>query len=133
MPNTDIEQALFDKISTTPAISALVADRIYPRELPQEVDYPALTYFRVDTPRYDALDGPAGLAKPRFQIGIFSDSFEDLPTISKQLRTALNGFGGAVDDFTIQAVTLEDERDEAYEPETKTFQRILDFIVWHNE
>lgn len=133
MPNTDIEQALFDKISNAPAISALVGTRFYPRELPQEVDYPALTYFRVDTPRDYALDGPAGLARPRFQIGIFSDTFEDLPAVSKQLRTVLNGFSGNVDGYTIQAIELEDERDEPFEPETKTFQRILDFIVWHNE
>ena len=42
-------------------------------------------------------------------------------------------FAGVVDGFTIGAVQLADERDEPYEPETKTFQRILDFIVWHNE
>jgi len=129
----DLEQAIVAKLASVSAITALVGDRIYAKELEQEVDYPALNYFRVDTPRIHALDGPAGLAYPRIQIGIFSDNFADLPIVSKQLRLALDGFSGVVDGFTIGAVELADERDEPFEPETKTFQRILDFIVWHNE
>lgn len=133
MAASDIESAIFSKLSSSSELVAVVASRIYPQWLDQETDYPALSFFRVDTPRLVALDGPVKLATPRFQFDIFTLKYADLAAGAKALRDSLDGFSGTADGFLISYAKLTDERDEPFEPETKTYRRILDFEIWHYE
>ena len=128
-----IEQGLYTYLSADAGITALVGSRIYALMLPQGVTYPAITYQRVSGPREYAMGGPAGVANPRFQIDIYSDTgYLAAKQVAGAVRSALSGYSGAMGGETAQTVILSDERD-IFEDDTGLWRVSTDYTIWHDE
>ena len=127
-----IEEALFYKLANDTAVKALVASRVYPVLMPQDVTLPCLTYQRISTPRLHTHDKAGGTAHPRFQITVWDDNPKDVATLANAVRTCLDGFKGTVSTVVIQAILSDDDND-GYDPESQIFWRNLDFFIWHEE
>ena len=145
-----IEAALFAYLSGLPAIQGLLGNpdgsvRIYRDTLPEEVAYPAMTFFRVSTPRVHALDGPTGLASPRFQFSAWSGDVanpdgstrsgaDDVLDIIDAVRVALDGYSGAMNGVAVRAILADEEGDrDMYDEKTRSYHRMIDFMVSHIE
>jgi hypothetical protein len=127
-----IEEALYTKLSGTAAISTLVAARIYPAPLAQEIANPCISYQRIDTPREYSHGGYSSLAVPRFQVDCLADTYEGAYALANAVRQAVQGSSGTWGSVSIYACFVVDERD-SFEENPRTFRRSLDLQIHHEE
>jgi len=124
-----IEEALYSHLAADGGVSALVGNRIYPIEAPQQAALPYLVYQRVSGPRVRSHSGPSGLASPRFQITGAAETYPSLRALMNAVRVALDGFrgtmGGGVE---VGAAFVENELDSE-----ETSVSRLDVVLWHKE
>lgn len=127
-----IELAFVTYLSAYAGLQALVGSRIYPQQLPEGVQLPAISYQRVSGPRIRSHSGPSELAHPRYQFNVWGDRYSDAKTVADQLRFALDGFRGTMGEVSVQAAFVEDDRDD-FDTVTQQHRVIVDAILWHQE
>jgi len=127
-----IEAGLHGFLTDDTDIAAIVATRVYPIILPQNPTMPAITYQRISTPRVSSTTGPSGLASPRIQVDCWAETYAAVKALSDTVRTAVDGYSGTMDTFTVYGVIVESEQD-LYEPDAVYYRTSLDLIIWHKE
>ena len=124
-----IEEALYEHLKNNAGVSALVGNRIYPIEAPQEAALPYLVYQRISGPRVRSHSGPSGLAHPRFQITGAAEAYPALRNVLNAVRVALDGFRGTMGGgVSVGAALVENELDSE-----ESFVSRLDVVLWHAE
>ncbi len=130
-----IEEALSKYLSTCAGLTALVATRIYPGDMPESCTKPAIAYARISTPREHTMGIDPGLVSPRFQFDIAGKTLLSALDVKAELKTAMqdySGIMGGAGGVTVQACILDDEQQD-YEKPTQLYIVSLDFIIWHLE
>lgn len=128
-----IEQRVQYKLRHTAAIAAIVSNRIYPVQLPQEFTLPAITYQLISNQRIHAIDGPIGVAIPRVQIDCYADTYSEVKTLADKVRITFDGFRGSIATETdIGGIYLESEQD-IYSADTEIYRVSMDFMIPHGE
>lgn len=129
-----IEKAIFAILNGAPALSALVADRIYPLRAPQNAEAPFITYRRISGPRLRSIGGASGQANPRFQIDVFAASYASSKDAGTEVRLALDNFRGTAAGVVIRSCSLDSDRDLIDPDAEPTLYRVSqDFTLWHDE
>lgn len=131
-----IEEALVDILEADAAVAAVVDDRIYPIVLPQGAMLPAIVYQRISGPRAETMQGPSGLAWPRFQFVSVGATFGDAMAVAVAVRQALDGYRGMVGGVTIHGILILNEFQQfnpATAEEAESWLIYQDFRVWHLE
>jgi len=116
-----------DMVAYLDARLTTVASRIYPMVLPQEPEFPSLTYQHISAPREYSHDG-AGLVNPRYQFDCWSDDHDEALAVAAEL-VAISKLAGP---FFAQAAFIENESGH-YEPETGYYRIIVEALLWHGE
>lgn len=127
-----IEEGFVAYLKTRVAITALIADELYPYPLKQEPLLPAITYQRIDAPRIKAHDGPTRLASPRFQFDVWADTRAGARNTANALISELDGFRGVMGGVTVHEASVENDFDER-DPETDRERVVVDVIFMHTE
>ena len=127
-----IEEALYSYLSSHSGLTNLVGNRIYPMILPQNTALPAVSYQRISAIRERSHEGPSGLAHPRFQFSCWGDTYKQVKDVAEQIRFALDGYKGIMNEVHIDAIYIEDDRD-VYDPKTKIYHIAIDAVIWHEE
>lgn len=123
---------LFAHLQTRPALTALVADRVYPRKMPRNPVFPLILYSRVSTRRGATHSGPDGLAEPRIQFDVYAQDPDQADAAAEQLRLSIHGFRGQMGDVEVGSALVVNEQD-ADDPVTGLFRRVLDAQIQHAE
>jgi len=124
-----IEEALYEHLKNNAGVFALVGNRIYPIEAPQEAALPYLVYQRISGLRVRSHSGPSGLAHPRFQITGAAVTYPALRSVMNAVRVALDGFRGTMGGGVgVGAALVENEMDSE-----ESFVSRLDVVIWHGE
>ena len=102
-----IEDAIYTRLSGFSGLTALTSTRIYPGELPPNVnideDFPdSVVYFPVSGERISAMGSDTGLVRERFQFDGWSRTYDGANAIREQLRLALQRWRGTVATVVIQ-------------------------------
>ena len=121
-----IEEALYAKLSTTSAITALVSTRIYPAVVPENGKIPAIVYQKIAQDNYSALQTDPNINKPTFQISIFGTTYKQVKDISAQVKLALRNYT----DTTIKAVIIQSEND-GYNKDQNEYFEYIDFDIFY--
>lgn len=143
-----IELGLYSLLTNAAGLTALLATptSVYPNVLPEGALCPAITYERVSAEREYALNnGPAGLARPRFQIKCWGQNgpqgdgqgYADANALAEAVRQLMATqdwatwpyVGGSI---TVQAVTLTDDKD-AFDDFERYFHHDSEYEIWHAE
>lgn len=127
-----VEVAFKQLLEANAALALRVGSRIYPVRLPDEVDLPALSFFRAATETSHTHDGPSGLTGPLFQVSVWAKSYLEAAEIADLVRLALDGFKGSQANVEISGIFLRTQHD-TFEDATRIYQRPMDFEVWHAE
>lgn len=127
-----IEEDLRTFLVADPAITALVVGRIYPLKLPQDPTLPAIAYMRVSGFRGRVQDGPAGYARPTFQIDCWADSYLEAKNVADAVRQRLQAYKGTMGTTEVQSVRFLGDRDD-FERDVENFRILMDFEIWHLE
>lgn len=123
-----LEQDVFEILKSDAAITAIVADRIYPIAPPQNIDFPALTYQTVSDFQGYNMEGGDGLNQSRIQFDIFSDSYAGGKALQDAVNSALSGYIGEAG-VQIQGAFQQDTQDlEETIDGKKRFRITLDYV-----
>lgn len=121
-------------------IAARVADRIYPRFMPDGVTFPALVVTKATGIGSYDLQGDVGLEAARIQVDCYDTSASGVISLRTLVRRLLSGYkGGTVSgspcaiasSFCINDVDLSEPSTERAGPRLK--RRMLEFNVWNRE
>lgn len=130
------ESELHDWLLSNADLSALIGDRMYAREAPQDVALPYVVRTRVSDPGQHHLKGPSKIGRPRYQFDVLATSSESARAVSAALRAALDGYRGPLGGIEYVLESLFDGEVDSYEPatdgsESGLFRQALDFTVSH--
>lgn len=103
------------------AIKSLANGRVYPVVLPDISSLPAIVYQRISTVPITSLDGDSGLESVRIQVSVWANTYKEAKDLSATVRSTLNA-------TTLKIVSDGDSDD--YEPDTKRFRVLADYLVW---
>jgi len=126
------EESLATRLEATAALTALVASRIYPVELPEQATMPAVTYRRIDTPTAHMLsEARSSWEYPRFQVTSWGATYASAKAVNAEVQTALDGFAGTMGGVggKVCWVTLISSYDLP-DPVTGRKRVMSDFEIW---
>ena len=126
-----IEKAIRSILVNDSTVKAITT-RCYPGKIPQNPEYPLIVYHKVTGMRDHHLQGPSGLAHPRFQVEAWATTYDAAKALANAIRGALDGYKGTVGAVAIGSILIESERD-VYEEAVSCHRVIMDFFVWHSE
>lgn len=123
-----IQEALRKKLLAHTPLSDLVGERIYILKLPQNPVLPAITYFRVSSPRHHDIN----VSFARFQFDSWALSYNEVRDVAKEIRKAIQREKGIWDGVkVIQGVYINET--EMYESETEIYHIASDFKIIYRE
>lgn len=126
-----IEKAIRAILVADSTVKAITT-RCYPGSLPQNPTYPLILYYKVTGMRDHHLQGPSGLAHPRFQVEAWATTYDAAKTLANAIREALDGYSGTQGTVVIGSILMESERD-TYEEAVSCHRVIMDYMAWHSE
>ena len=127
---TEIDEAVYSALSGNATLTGLISTRIYPLMLPQEVDLPAVTFFRVSNLHNHGMGGDIALMETRLQVSILAASVSLMRAVTDAVRAVLSRWKGTYGSVVIQDSLLDNEMDD-FEPETEVYQCIQDYTIFH--
>jgi len=135
-----LEEGLVSYLSgSAVGLTPLIGTRVHHMRKPQSLDYPCLTFQRIDTPRAHTMDtsGSAGnLAHPRIQFDAWASTYGAAKQITDTLTNALNGKTGTIGTggsaVNIRSALIDNEAPD-FDTLIEMYRSRTDFIVWHEE
>lgn len=139
-----METALFELLKNVPGLKALIGERIYPLELPQGCEKPAITYRRAGGVRDYDMEGATGLCESRYFIKFYAVKGRSASAYkqAKGLRDLVvkhlsrrPGFRDQIGNTEIQSAIINDEDDQRLEGATGdgVASVMLDCTFWHRQ
>jgi len=133
VPATGLEEAICQVISGAEAVSALIADRVYPNLAPPDAGRPYIVYQVIGGEFEHTMEGPAADSSPRVQISCIADSVEDAEALAAEAEALLDGQTFEATGFDMTFFKQDAMDAPSIEPETAAlnrFGRIMEFEVW---
>lgn len=139
-----IENALYARLASHSAVSALVADavspttyRIYPLVIPQRVQgeaaqQPSIVYAKDAVDRQVLLVGTNNVVRASFQLDCYAVRHVDALSLAAAVRTALLDYAGVSAGVVIRASSLENEF-STVDPEPGLYRVVQSWSIWHEE
>ena len=118
-----MEQAIYDILSNTTAITDIVSTRIYPSIIPQGELLPAVTFQRITNSPEDSKDGVSTL-----DVDAFGKALSELKTLTDAIRTALDRFSGTRVGIVIDSIRFVTDRD-VYEQSKEVYHINQEFSI----
>lgn len=120
-----ITEAFIDKLSSEPAVTALVGQRIYPNIIKSGAPLPAVYVFSDRMSKqgcYDSEGSKTGMV----EIGVFAKNYLDAYDAMKVIREALDDFTGIVNNVGI-AIMRGEETTDQYDEEKNTHIKVIEY------
>lgn len=105
---------------------------LYPLRLPENPQYPAITYQRISAPRVQSHDGSSGLVYARYQFSCYSETFLEARQTLNSLREQLDGYKGTMGTVLVSSCLSQTDRD-FYDADTRIWRSVIDFIIGYAE
>lgn len=129
--------ALFARLTSVSAVTALVGTRSYPGAGPENPIYPLILYGQINSGAGDArtLTGAAVYFRTLQQIDIYARTRATVEATAKAVRGALDGveaetmWGG----LTIMLSMFDDQFDSAFEADTNLHRIIQQYRITYKE
>lgn len=108
-----IDEALYAYLTdATTQTGAIIDDRLYPLELPQNPTYPAATYQQINSQlTATGQNAPGDLEDALIQFDAYATSHMAAKALAKALRGDLSGFRGTMGEVSVGAIHFQNEYD----------------------
>lgn len=128
----DFELGARKRLTSDAAVKAIVAERVYPLERPQNSPSPAITYQVISDPRSNHLKGSDGSRPTRLQCDCWADSYGVAKALARAVIAALR-FPATVQGKKFGHAQVEGPRDlrETVAGGKTIHRQSVDFIIWH--
>jgi hypothetical protein len=141
-----ISKAVYARLNGHAALTAVIGTRLYPNALPQDTDYPAVTWQLIDAEHTHSLNGVDGLVLARVQIDCFASGgpdgtsstpygdVQDLAEIVRKRMSAWRGTSGGVVVHHSHLLSHNDLVDGPFDSGDVTIHRVSqDYTVAYTE
>lgn len=118
------EDFIAARLRASAGVTALVATRIYPMQVPQTAPMPAISYQKITPGFLHTLRQTLGLAGPHIQVDSWADTYAAATALGIQVRQSLDGYS--------DAIQIIDER-PLLDPDVQRHRVSQDFAVWTDE
>jgi len=106
------ERLLADQLKNSPAVAAIVGDRVFPVIAPASSAIPFITWRRSAVQREMTLQGPLGMPTVTLAIDIYAETYEAVRELADRCRATLDGWGGGLGNWiSVRNVSLLNESD----------------------
>ena len=105
----DIEEALVKKLLNNTGLKALINDKIYPEEIPQGTQLPAVFWIKVSDIKDHFLTGQSNLERPIYQFTAQANSKGAVKPVAEQIKAALCDYQGDLHGVEVQKIELQNE------------------------
>lgn len=129
------EKVVYDLLTGSEAVTALVGLKIYPGLIPQNTTIPAVSYELISSVDIPPINAQAGgvILRSRVQVSVLARTYAEVKTIQEAIRPALLFKSGLIAGVQVNAITREligsDERDD----ESGLYMQGVDFLLIHEE
>jgi len=124
-----MERHVHTQLTGHAGLSALIAARLYPVKLPQDVSYPACVYEIITRTEFPAMGSNADHSRKRITVTGYDNSYSGVKALETQIVAALDRYTGTSDGTTIDGSYLENVSD-LYEDEFQIYQVSIDFMIY---
>lgn len=125
-----IGPAIDQRFRAVTGITDLVGQRIYPIKLPQNVVYPAITYFMVGE-RHELASGVnPGIVEGRWQVNAWGSTVKSARDVAEAVRLGFERYRGTADNTEILDVYDDETAGETYEDDVLVYRVHRDYRVW---
>jgi hypothetical protein len=126
-----IEDFVYNRLTTTVNITAIVGTRVYRLRMPDNPTLPAITYQTISGQGIESVDGDSGLYMPTIGIDCWAMSAAVVQDLAYKVRAALLGYSGTYSDITISKI-LEWSHNDLYDVDTDIFHVAASCRVWYS-
>lgn len=104
-------------LTSNPAVSGLVAARVYKSELPRGYVLPAIAIHRYGGTREYQADGPIALREDQIQLDCYAQDAETAQQVAEAVKALLDPFTGVLPDGSVvRACYIERDMDMPFLP-----------------
>jgi hypothetical protein len=126
-----VEDFIYNRLTSAPAISALVGTRVYRVKMPDNPTLPAITFQTLSGSGVESFDGDSGLYMPVVGIDCWARTAGAAQDLAAKVRAALLGYSGHYQDRRIQKV-LDWSHLDLYDSDTDIFHVSCSARVWYS-
>lgn len=105
----NIEEALVKRLLDYPGLKALINNKIYPEEIPQGTQLPAVFWIKVSDIKDHFLTGQSNLERPIYQFTTQANSKGAVKPVAEQIKAALCDYQGDLHGVEVQKIELQNE------------------------
>lgn len=127
-----LEEAIPARLAAVGGVTALVGNRVYPLRAPQNAQRPFVVFQRISAPRVSAFGSDSGIARPRFQVTSWGETYASAKAVATAVRQALQRYRGTVLGVEILDCFVDTDQD-LVDDEVKLFGVATDFFIPHRE
>ena len=117
-----LESLLFSRLTTDADIRRMVTRRVYPIVLPQNCDFPAISYQRITGARINDLSGYGNLQDARIQVDCWATAYDEVKELGARIHNVMNSATG------FKAILITDA--DGYDADAGLFRLSMDFSMW---
>lgn len=99
-----IGKAIYGRLQSVSAVTALVSTRVYPDYSPQNATYPFLIYKIIGNLPSDTKEGVSKLDTVQIAIEIYASTYDSANSIAEEVRTVLDRYSGTVETIVIDSI-----------------------------
>ena len=122
-----IEENLYSALTSSTLITTLTSNRIYPVDVPQEVAFPFINYFRLASNPTNSFDGrDTSLVNALIQVDVFSTSYATSKTLRENVALVLD----ASTRISGRLTNDSDSFDPVLNTDKKVYRITMDFSLW---
>ena len=118
-----VETEILAALKGSPAATS-AGDNVYALVLPDEADYPAVTYQRISNVPVNSLQGSSDIDQVRMQVDCWAQTYGAAKALAGEVRTLMEAAG-----FKGLLVTDSDDYDET----ARVYRVSMDFYCWQKE
>ena len=125
------EKVIHTLLAAASPVTAIVAARIYPGELPQNTAMPALGISHISGHEHPALSaaGAFVLMQSRVEITILAKDYPTVKTLLAAVRAACNYQRGVISGVTVISVMRDTVGPDLRDSDLTIFSQTIDFMV----
>lgn len=120
-----LEEAIFYKLSNTAPVSLIVSSRIYPILLPENTQFPCISYQIIFMERFNSMTGHLGTTTAQVQIDSWSKTATEARTLAKKVHNALNAFSGTINTLEVSCLSLSEQ--DFFESDVEVYRRMQEY------
>lgn len=135
-----INASIFTRLSTFAGLTALVGNRSFPVEVPQNSEYPAVSYLKITGERVLVMGVNSGLVRALFQFDCWSGehangdrgTYDEARAVADQVVKALDRWTNTVGTVVQDSIPKRD-LDRPPEENGRLYHSLVEFEIFFEE